>query len=182
MESTSRAGICVACLKLTTYNSLKSEMPIKPQNPLKLSLFPFWQLFWANFLVEWLPRLHAFNIISKYLHNQILLLSAFYSSKWPTCKVLPFYNFWFKFYDKFCSLYPIVGFYAYLITKVGNHNLKVIVRTCIPKTPVWKIMNMYCCMFFIMFSLSACALSSVQSTWENQIWITPASFNTVLAN
>ena len=37
-------------------------------------------------------------------------------------------------------------------------------------------------MFFIMFSLSAYALSSVQGTWENQIWITPASFKTVLAN
>ena len=44
---------------------------------------------------------------------------------------------------------------------------------------VWKPMKMYC-VFFITFSLSACARSSVQGTWENQIWITPASFNTVL--
>ena len=25
-------------------------------------------------------------------------------------KVLSFYDFWFKFYDKVCSPYPIVGF------------------------------------------------------------------------
>ena len=50
------------------------------------------------------------------------------------------------------------------------------------KTQIWKPMKRYCCMFFIMFSLSACARSSVQDTWENQTWITAASFNTVLAN
>ena len=37
-------------------------------------------------------------------------------------------------------------------------------------------------MFLIMFSLSAFALSSVQGTWENQIWMTHTSFDTVLAN
>ena len=37
-------------------------------------------------------------------------------------------------------------------------------------------------MLVIMFPLSACALSSVQGTWGNQISITSASFNTVLAN
>ena len=50
------------------------------------------------------------------------------------------------------------------------------------KSPAWKLMKRYCCIFFIIFSLSAYALSSVQGTWENQIRITPASFNTVLAN
>ena len=43
-------------------------------------------------------------------------------------------------------------------------------------------MKSYCCMFLYMFSLSACARSSVQGTWENQIFIIPASFDTVLIN
>ena len=47
---------------------------------------------------------------------------------------------------------------------------------------VREIMERYCCMFFIMFSLLACTGSSIQGTWENQIWTTPATFNTVLAN
>ena len=34
-----------------------------------------------------------------------------YTSKESTCKVLPFYyDFWFKFYDKFCNPYQIVDF------------------------------------------------------------------------
>ena len=49
---------------------------------------------------------------------------AFHTSKGHTCKVSSFYDFWFTFNDKFCSPYPIVGFYAYLITKIGNRNLK----------------------------------------------------------
>ena len=49
---------------------------------------------------------------------------AFYTSEGHTCKVLSFYDFWFTFNDKFCSPYPIVDFYAYLITKIGNRNLK----------------------------------------------------------
>ena len=36
------------------------------------------------------------------------------------------------------------------------------------KTPVWKLTKRYCYTFFYMFSLSACAQSSVQGTWENQ--------------
>ena len=42
--------------------------------------------------------------------TKFLLQSAFYISKGRTCTVLPFYDFWFKFYDKFCSPYPIVDF------------------------------------------------------------------------
>ena len=41
---------------------------------------------------------------------KFLLHSAFYTSKECTCKVLSFCDFWFKFYDKFCSPYPIVDF------------------------------------------------------------------------
>ena len=48
---------------------------------------------------------------------------TFYTSEGHTCKVLSFYDFWFTFNDKFCSPYPIVDFYAYLITKIGNRNL-----------------------------------------------------------
>ena len=47
---------------------------------------------------------------------------------------------------------------------------------------VWKLMEKVLLYVFMMFCLSACALSSVQGTWENQICITSASFNTVLAN
>ena len=40
--------------------------------------------------------------------TKYLLQSAFYTFKGSPCKVLPFCDFWFKFYDKFCGLYPIV--------------------------------------------------------------------------
>ena len=50
------------------------------------------------------------------------------------------------------------------------------------KTPFWKLMKKYCCMFFIMFPLSACVLSSVQGTRKNEILIPRVSFNTVLTN
>ena len=69
----------------------------------------------------------AFKIISKMLQpteTKFLLQSAFYTSKGSTCEVLPLYDFWFKFYDKFCNPYPITTFYAYLITKIGNRNLR----------------------------------------------------------
>ena len=55
--------------------------------------------------------------------------SACYTSKGRTCKVLPFYDFWFKFYDKFCP-----DFYAYLITKVEtlalNELSSVMLKLC----------------------------------------------------
>ena len=44
--------------------------------------------------------------------TKFLLQSAFYAFKARTCKVLPFYNFWFKFYDKLCSSYLIVDFFT----------------------------------------------------------------------
>ena len=41
-----------------------------------------------------------------------------------TCKVLPFYDFWLKFYDDVCSPYPIVNIlHILLITKIGNRNI-----------------------------------------------------------
>ena len=68
------------------------------------------------------------NRFQNYFKNakttRFLLELAFYTSEGHTCKVLSFYDFWFTFNDKFCSLYPIVDFYAYLITKIGNRNLK----------------------------------------------------------
>ena len=42
--------------------------------------------------------------------TKFLLQSGFYTSEESTCKVLAFYDFWFKFYDKFCSPYPVVDF------------------------------------------------------------------------
>ena len=54
------------------------------------------------------------NCLQNYIKNakasKFLLQSAFYMSKRRTYKVLPFYIFWFKFCDKFCSPYPIVNF------------------------------------------------------------------------
>ena len=68
------------------------------------------------------------NRLQNYLKNakttKFLSELAFYTSEGHTCKVLSFYDFWFTFNDKFCSPYPIVDFYAYLITKIGNCNLK----------------------------------------------------------
>ena len=60
--------------------------------------------------------------------SKFLLELAFYTSEGHTCKVLSFYNFWFTFNDKFCSPYPIVDFYAYLITKIGNRNLNNVIQ------------------------------------------------------
>ena len=50
---------------------------------------------------------------------------TFYTSEGHTCKILSFYDFWFTVNDKFCSPYPIIDFYAYLIMKIGNRNLKI---------------------------------------------------------
>ena len=47
---------------------------------------------------------------------KFLLQSAFYTSNENACKVLPFYDFWIKFYDKFCSPYPIVD-----LLRIFNH-------------------------------------------------------------
>ena len=66
--------------------------------------------------------------LQKYFRNakttKFLSELDFYTSEGHTWKVLSFYDFWFTFNDKFCSPYPIVDFYAYLITKIGNRNLK----------------------------------------------------------
>ena len=71
------------------------------------------------------------NRLQNYLKNakttKFRLELAFYASEGHTCKVLSFYDFWFTLNDKFSSPYPIVEFYAYLITKIGNRNLKEII-------------------------------------------------------
>ena len=54
--------------------------------------------------------------------TKFLLQSAVYISKGSTCKGLPFYDFWFKFCDTFCSPYPIVDFLR--IFRIGNRKLK----------------------------------------------------------
>ena len=65
------------------------------------------------------------NHIKNAKANKFLSQSAFYTSKGSTCKVLPFYDFGLKFYDKFCSAPTRSSTsYAYLITKIGNRNLK----------------------------------------------------------
>ena len=69
----------------------------------------------------------AFKSISKMLKSKrtkFLLELAFYTSEGHICKVLSFHDFWFTVNDKFCSPCPIVDFYTYLITKIGNRNLK----------------------------------------------------------
>ena len=54
------------------------------------------------------------NFLQNHIKNskatKFLLQSAVYTSKGSTCKVLPFYDVWFKFYDRFCRPYPIVDF------------------------------------------------------------------------
>ena len=50
--------------------------------------------------------------------TKLLLQLAFYTSKGRTCKVVAFYEFWFKFHGKFCSPHTTVDFYAYLVTKI----------------------------------------------------------------
>ena len=50
------------------------------------------------------------NLIKNAKATKFLSQSIFYTSKGRTCKVLPFCDFWFKFYDKICSPYPIVDF------------------------------------------------------------------------
>ena len=67
------------------------------------------------------------NCLQNYINNakatKLLLQSAFYTSNGSTYKVLPFYDFSFKFYDRFCSPTRSLTFYAYLITKIGNRKL-----------------------------------------------------------
>ena len=59
----------------------------------------------------------AFKLISKMLKQpNFFFQSAFYTSKGRICKLLSFYNFWFEFYDKFCSHYPTVNF-----LRIFNH-------------------------------------------------------------
>ena len=69
----------------------------------------------------------AFKIISKMLKQpNFFSESAFYmyTSKKSTCKILPFYDFWFKFYGKFCNPYPIVDFLRIFNDQIGNPNLR----------------------------------------------------------
>ena len=62
--------------------------------------------------------------------TKFLLHSALYTPKRSTCKVSSFYNFWFKFYDKFCSPgcrpYSIVHFLRISdqLNREGNLNTK----------------------------------------------------------
>ena len=44
-----------------------------------------------------------------------------------TCKVLFFYYFWFKFYDKFCCPYPIIKFLCIFNHQSENLSLKLII-------------------------------------------------------
>ena len=57
--------------------------------------------------------------------TKFLSQSAFDTSKGRTCKVLPFYDFWFLSF-MVNSVAPARSsiFYAYLITKSGNRKIK----------------------------------------------------------
>ena len=46
----------------------------------------------------------------------IFMFKILFSIKGRTCKILAFHDFWFKFYDKFCSPCPIVDF-----LRIFNH-------------------------------------------------------------
>ena len=84
-------------------------------------------------LAKTAKMLDSQNRLQKYFKNaktsKFLSELAFYTSEGHTCKVLSFYDFWFMVNDKFCSPYPIVGFYANLITKIGNRNLNASLDT-----------------------------------------------------
>ena len=54
----------------------------------------------------------------------LILQSASNTSEGRTCKVLLFYDFWFQFYNKFCSPYPIIGFLCIFNHQSGNLSLK----------------------------------------------------------
>ena len=71
----------------------------------------------------WTHKIFLQHHIKNAKATKCFLQSAFYTSKERTCKVLPFYDFWFMSYDKFCFPTRSLKFYAYLITKIGNPNL-----------------------------------------------------------
>ena len=56
--------------------------------------------------------------------TKLVFQSAFYTSKGSTCKVSPFYDFWFKFMRSSVAHIQPLTFYGYLITYIGKRNLK----------------------------------------------------------
>ena len=52
----------------------------------------------------------------------------------------------------------------------GEKFTKTGLSIVILKTPIWKLIKRYCCMLFIMFTLSACTLSSVQAQADTDNW------------
>ena len=82
-----------------------------------------------------------------------------------------------KLYSITCSIQTFSSTFCFS-SSVSTLSASIVVL----KTPVWKLMKRYCCVFLYMFSLSACVRSCVQGTWENQIFIIAPFFNTVLAN
>ena len=74
----------------------------------------------------------ASKIISKMLNSQISLQAAVYISKGCTCKVLSFYDVWFKFYDKFFTPTWSLTFYAHLSPKSGTVTLTLSID------PLWR--------------------------------------------
>ena len=52
---------------------------------------------------------------------------------------------------------------------INLQNVNMCLHIAILKSPVWKIMKRYCCMFLYVFSLSACLLSPNQGAWESEI-------------
>ena len=73
-------------------------------------------------------KLDSQNCLQNHVKNakttKFLLQLAFYTSIRRSCKVLSFCDFWFEFYDKFCSPLPNHRLSRHqLITKIENHNL-----------------------------------------------------------
>ena len=68
------------------------------------------------------------NCLQHHIKNakatKFLSQSAFYTSKGRTCKVLRLYDFGSSFMLNFVALTASSTFCAYLITKIGNRNLK----------------------------------------------------------
>ena len=64
------------------------------------------------------------NHIKNAKTTKFLLQSAFYTSKGRTYKALSFYDFGLSFMVSSFTATGSSTFYAYLITKIGNRNLK----------------------------------------------------------
>ena len=111
--------------------------------------------------------LDTHNCLQNHIKNakatKFLLQSAFYTSKGSTCKVLPFYGFWFKFYDKLCS--PDRRLLMHIESpKSGSVTLSRLVlfqTSTVSAIPLLLLKQYKCCrgLFFIVSQLDKCLKS-----------------------